>query len=251
MGVGEGRFWAAKGSGHQARARAQRVRGSWGGPEPAWEEHGGGCSHAARRAAAAWITHFELMYCDLSAPCQLQADCPVSAFLYIAFNTAWLCGWMNGRRKLPDAQTRALYTFPFTAHQDPGARSGYSARTDRTRPGSLPDGRPALQAPSSTVCVPTACKQPCQTMQGNARLGTYCAQPTTPGIATERAGFKCTSSHTKAPAPTVRSRPRQALSVDRAGQTGSPRQARGQAGPADRQAGLPRPVPAWEALFLI
>lgn len=74
-------------------------------------------------ARAAGITCFELMYCDLFAPCQLQADCPVCYFPSIALNTVRLCGWMNGRRKLPDAQIHTVYTFPFAAHQDPGAEA--------------------------------------------------------------------------------------------------------------------------------
>lgn len=34
-----------------------------------------------------------------------------------------------------------VYIFPFAAHADPGGTSGYSVRTNRTRAGSLPDGR--------------------------------------------------------------------------------------------------------------
>lgn len=54
-------------------------------------------------ARAARITCFELMYCDLFALCQLQAIVLFVTSPSIALNTVRLCGWMNGRRKLPDA----------------------------------------------------------------------------------------------------------------------------------------------------
>lgn len=141
MCEGPGAGWSLRG----------RITGE--GEEALWlEPH----SMAAR---AAQITCFELMYCDLFAPCQLQADCPVCYFPVHCFEhsaAVWVDEWPPEASRRSDPHSLHV---PLRCSPGPGGRSGYSARTDRMRPGSLPDGRPALLAPSSIVCVPSVRNQ--------------------------------------------------------------------------------------------